>query len=225
MDRSDLVALGLPICTSCAYSFEKHVRESKRMHAFMDAPARPVAKKTKAGVKHRFQNPYGEGDICAAGILPYFFDEQHNVSVVLQIEEKAGERSLAAFGGKVEKSDSHWCETAFREFQEETGELLHMDTVALLKNARFESDVSETKYIAKAKFQMLFVQLARDHVEHMRDLIAAYALAYGGRVERGRSGERLIIVSVDALPLVDGERLNLRPELSVALQTLRRKNA
>eukprot|EP00930_Biecheleria_cincta_P007917 TRINITY_DN109228_c0_g1_i1.p1 TRINITY_DN109228_c0_g1~~TRINITY_DN109228_c0_g1_i1.p1 ORF type:complete len:261 (-),score=63.46 TRINITY_DN109228_c0_g1_i1:21-803(-) len=191
-------------------------KEEKHKDVFADPPVPPVTIKNK----HRWVNPYGYGDICAAGMLFYFLDSEGRSTVLLQIEADAkdGKKTLAAFGGKVEREDRHWCETAFREFQEETGGLLHPSATSKLKDARFRCTASETVYVPAAKFQMLYHRIEDEDIAHFQSLIFAYKAAYKGSTVSGRRGLSLIFVPVDSMPVVNEEHLRVKPELQAALK-------
>jgi len=154
------------------------------------APRTPAASAKKG--KSRFYDPYGEGDICAAGLLP-FFEREGESHLLLQVENKNDKRVVAAFGGKVEQSDAHWCDTVAREFLEETGGLLPEEALQAVRACRSTGTDEDTTYVAAAKFQMLFYPIPEGHVVLFEELIAAYHHKFQGKVVPGRRGERFIV--------------------------------
>ena len=162
-------------------------------------------------------NPYGEGDICAAGLIP-FFQEAGELYLFLQLEYKDGKEGHkhAAFGGKVEAADHHWTETILREFGEETGGLL--PDKAVLDIADFchrDGGVGDTCYIAQCKYQMLFYPIRS--VATWRELIPAYAHKYQGATEPGRRGQQFLILKASELANTIHVSAPLKVELQAAL--------
>lgn len=68
-----------------------------------------------------FKNPYGQGDICASAVIPYF-KLNGRVWAMILVEDKYDRSSgewkpaLSMFGGKVSHRDRNWLATAGRKF-------------------------------------------------------------------------------------------------------------
>ena len=194
---------------------------SLEVSPFHNSPRPSPAKRGK----HRFVNPYGKGDICAAGLLPYFYQEG-TFQAILQVENKDGVRTIAAFGGKVEACDTHWCETALRELREETAELLSPMALAHIQAFCSTSDAANAMYVGDSKFEMLFYELDDAVLMEWRQMMKAYCDKFHGETMPGRRGEHFLELSVEDLVrgkgrcVVDGKGLRLKPELKIAVQQL-----
>lgn len=143
----------------------------------------------------RFVDPHGDGDVSAAGVIPYARGEGDAVWALLQVEDMFDEESgswkpaLAMFGGKVGGEDKDWLHTAAREFMEETGGLVgDLNKGIPQKMANFVVDDEDdafayTKYLEYSKFQVLFYPVTDpSDLKRMRDLPGRYAKAFKGEV-------------------------------------------
>lgn len=156
----------------------------------------------------RFSDPYGDGDICAAGVIPYArpdnkekaairAEEEEEVWALFQVEDMLNEETgkwsaaLAMFGGKVGPSDTDWLHTAAREFTEETGGLVgDVEHGIPRKMALFVADDEDdafryTKYLEYSKFQCLYFPVSDpEDMELMRALPEKYTETFKGEVSK-----------------------------------------
>ncbi len=158
----------------------------------------------------RFQNPYGDGDICAAGVIPYMAAEEYGdgaLWALFQVEDTFDNKnrewhpSLSMFGGKVSRLDADWLCTAAREFSEETGGLVGNMTEGIpARMMQFQVDEKlasdYTKFIEEAKFQCLYYPISKDDVSRMLELPARYTETFKGTVSQdwSRSATSLELV-------------------------------
>ena len=183
------------------------------------AARNPVAMKGK----FRFVDPYGQGDICAAGLVP-FFEEGDELHLFLQLEYKDSDgHKHAAFGGKVEAEDSHWTETIVREFGEETGGLLPKEALRDITLFCDNACVHDSCYVSQSKYQMLFYPIKS--VSTWRELIPAYAHKYQGATEQGRRGQEFLILKASELATSIPVSAPLKVELQAALSKWRHPKA
>eukprot|EP00121_Abeoforma_whisleri_P015551 Awhi_evm1s14319 len=159
-----------------------------------------------------FQNPYGEGDICAAGVIPYIRKKNKSkVWALLQVEDmfmeetQTWEPAIAMFGGKVSPGDKSWIGTAAREFSEETGELLgQVDTDIPAKMQVFKvGEKREAKrycsYVAGSKYQVLYYPIEKADYQRVLDCPGKYTSQFKGKVDEAnwsRSAMRVIGVNL-----------------------------
>ena len=145
-----------------------------------------------------FANPYGKGDICAAGVLPVIKDEASGALRVLLGEEDMRSQegssrewtpALAIVGGKVDGGDMHWLgSTVVREVREETGGLLSAEAVQHCADFdprcidALPSDKAFSFYVPFSKYQVVVYPVPRHLESEWLALPARYAEAFGGLV-------------------------------------------
>jgi len=157
------------------------------------AGALPVAHRTASGVRFRFINPYGQGDVSAAGVIPYFI-EAGQMTLVLQKEQKLnnGKAVLSAFGGKVEKDDTHWTNTALREFEEETGGAA-ADVQLRLAIYSVDAPAAQSIYVAPCKYQMMFYTIQKTEIPKWKQLPRNYKNQFAESIEPDRIGQEVVL--------------------------------
>ena len=168
---------------------------------FDRSPVVPVTR----GVKHRFANPYGRGDVCAAGVLPLLKDTATGeVRVLLGEEDMHYDQewtpALAILGGKVDSTDRHWMTTVARELKEETGGLLSSEALERVSSFDPKSALYST-YLPPAKYQVVVYPVDAQDRDEWESLPERYALAFGGKLPedcRSRSATKLHWVALQA---------------------------
>ena len=157
------------------------------------AGALPIAHRTASGVRFRFINPYGQGDVSAAGVIPYFL-EAGQMTLVLQKEQTGNDRKavLSAFGGKVEKDDAHWTNTALREFEEETGGAAAnvQQRIAIYS---IDAPAAQSIYVATCKYQMMFYTIHKTEIPEWKQLPGNYKNQFAESTEPDRIGKEVVL--------------------------------
>ena len=160
-----------------------------------------------------FKNPFGFGDVCAAGLLPMLKTASGELSILLPEEDmnasadfhrpKVWVPALGLFGGKVDQRDTHWQVSMAREVQEELGGLLSPG--ALRRAMDFDprqvgwprSHMFST-YLPSAKYQVLYYPVPWEDRDEWAALPQRYEAAFGGTVssDLSRSATKLHWVGV-----------------------------
>lgn len=187
--------------------------------------------------KHRFAALDGAGDICAAGLIPWFRRTDGLLHVMLQLEVDAkGHEVLAGFGGKVEEQDASWQATMLREWEEETHatELIGSELTQHISWCSGASQMTEDMilYVRTSKYQTLLVYCSEHIVSQLQLLKATYFEHFSGETEAGRRAVRFVFAALvsqgpeaTGYQLIDIDtghpiHLSLKPELRVGLNTI-----
>jgi len=165
----------------------------------------PVPHPTKK-YHYKFANPYGSGDVCAAGLIPYVVRSDGTTWGLFQIEDMKKPEgwvpAVAMFGGKVSTGDRDWRATAAREFAEETGGLLdEYDICDRIANSTGQSALSV--YVPESKYQVMFYPVPTEYHDVVEGLPDKYHQTFKGNIVKwSRAATRLLCIQL----LYDPER-------------------